>query len=443
EVRKSLNRLSMFKYVDINHKVTGPGELSSHIRVSLLDRYQLSNEFGLQVAQSLPLPFYKLSLQSRNFWGKLELMSLAAHVHTEGVVTLTDEHTLVNSKAWGIDWSLSFPHFLLPLKKKAYAALETLRPTTKLLLGYDFVHRPEYIQHTFKTFINYTWQDRGVGNYVLTPLQIDLINTMNVSEAFHKRLEKLKTEGNNLYRTFNPSWVSHAAFRAVFCARPEDANKPLPYSHLQLYLETGGLLQNLFDLRKITRGLEYYQYVKFEVDYGQHIPLFFNTLLAYRFNFGIALPYGICKVLPYNRYYFAGGASGIRAWLPRTLGPGTYAAPPRPDKQLPLEEPGELLVQGSTELRQPLFGVLEGALFVDAGNVWMLQDDGRAGGQFRWKDAYKTIAVGIGVGARLNFSFLIVRLDAGIKLYDPARRTGQPPSNQSRIVYSLGVGYPY
>lgn len=455
EVQQRLSRLSIFKYVNITQKVTKKGDLIPHIHVGLLDRYQISNELGLQVSRWVPRPFYKLSLSGRNLLRQLEITSLAAHVGAEGVATLTEEHTLVSSKAWGIELSLSFPQFLLPLRESTHAALDSLSPVTQILGGYDFTHRPEYIQHTVKTFAKYAWKDSGRGKYALIPLQVDLINTTNVSTAFRKRLDKFKKEGNNLYRTFNPSWVSHMSFRTTFCDPPEDANKILPYSFSQLYFESGGLFQNFFDLRRITPRLEYYQYVKLNLTHSQHIPLFFDsTLFAYHLNLGIAIPYGEYKVLPYDRHYFAGGANGIRAWLPRSLGPGTYKAPKRSDNNPPLEQPGELLLQGSVEVRQPIIGFLEGALFVDAGNVWMLRATKRLGGQFHWKDFYKAIAVGAGFGIRLNFNFLVLRLDAGIKLYDPARPAGDRFIGNKiafnkwlglpgQTVYSIGVGYPF
>jgi outer membrane protein insertion porin family len=105
------------------------------------------------------------------------------------------------------------------------------------------------------------------------------------------------------------------------------------------------------------------------------------------------------------------------------------------------------LLQGSVELRQQLVGFVEGALFIDAGNVWTLHDDVRQGGKFRFQNFYKEIAVGMGVGVRLNFKLLVLRLDAGLKLYDPARPSGKCfVGNQlfaNQPVFSLGIDYPF
>ena len=174
-----------------------------------------------------------------------------------------------------------------------------------------------------------------------------------------------------------------------------------------------------------------------------------NTTLAYRINFGIANPYGKSQVLPYEKYYAVGGISSIRAWLPRKLGPGAYK--PTSEEQLDIERQGEILLQGSGELRQKLIGFLEGALFVDVGNVWMIHCDHPAKGEFRFNRFYKELAVGAGLGLRLNFKLIIIRFDIGVKLYDPAQQRFEgdkitlrrPFGEPGQAVFNLGVGYPF
>jgi outer membrane protein assembly factor BamA len=179
--------------------------------------------------------------------------------------------------------------------------------------------------------------------------------------------------------------------------------------------------------------------------------------VAFRVNFGLAVPYGDNQVLPYEKYYFAGGSNSIRAWQPRRLGPGSY----RPLNEegtaidYSFEQQGELLLETSIEFRRNLLGFIDGAIFIDAGNVWSLQsNDSRENASFSFSRFYKEIAVGTGIGMRFNFQFLIMRLDWGIKVYDPAKnegdrfvfdkdfRTGQF-ANQQLGVLNIGIGYPF
>ncbi len=453
ETQRRLSSLNMFKYVNITHDTLEEDKLITHIHTSFLDRYQVANELGLQVSHWLTRPFYKLTLKSRDLFGRLETLALATNLGLEGVSAITDKQGFVSSRALGIDLSLSWPQFLLPLKDKTQAYLGRFDPVTKLSLGYHSTQRPGYTQGTLKSYISYAWQGLGSGAYEVVPFQLDLIDTKEISPKFQERLDELKKQGNSLHRTFKPSWVSHLSFQAIFFEKPKSLTD-LSYSFLEIFFESGGTLQNFLDLRKLAKRLAYYQYVKFRIGYSQHIPVYASTLFAYCFNAGIANPYGENKFLPYDRYYFAGSSNGIRAWSPRSLGPGTYAPPQKDDRKSHLEQPGELLLQGSGELRQQLIGFFEGALFVDVGNVWMLHDDSRPGGKFSFQGFYKTIAIGTGLGLRLNSEFFVLRFDVGLKVYDPSRPVGQRFIGKKiafnrhlglpdQAVFNIGIGYPF
>jgi hypothetical protein len=394
----------------------------------------------------LPKPVYKLSLKSRNLFRRLESLKLETRVSVEGVAATATKRGFASSQAYAVTLSLSWPQFLLPLGVATHARLERLRPMTALSLDYKHTWHPDYKQDTLTSFMRYDWKDQSRGTYEFTPLGIELTNTKNKSDEFERHLEELSARGNSLHRTFNTSWVSLLSLKSSFYRQPIPDTDP-SYSLLELFFESGGALQNFIDLRKLMPKFEYYQYIKCNVAYSQSIPLRTSTGFAYRVQAGAANPYGAYKILPYDRYYFLGGANDMRAWYPRTLGPGAYNAMEKVNKKYSLDQPGSLLLQGSVELRQQLVGVLEGALFVDAGNIWTLHEDDREGGKFNFQNFYKEIAVGTGVGLRLNFKLLVLRLDVGFKLYDPAKPLGerfvgrQLFSNQP--VFNIGIDYPF
>ena len=452
ETQRRLTRLGMFKYVNITYDMADNGRLVPHIYTSPVDRFQLANEIGLQVSYWLPRPFHKLSLASKNLLGTLETLTLATHVGIEGVSAATDEKSFTSSQALGVDLSLSWPQFLLPINDTTQARLERFNPATTLSAGYDFTQRPDYEQNTFKGVLICTWQDQASGAYEWIPLRTDWIDT-KVSRRFQNRLDKLKKRGNNLYRVFKPSWSSLFSFKSTFREEPV-SDTDLSYWLLELFFESAGTLQNFFDLQMIMPELAHYKYAKLNFVHSQHIPILSSTVFAYRTHTGIANPYGEYKVLPYDRYYFVGGANDMRAWAPRSLGPGTYSPRQSANDKYQPDQPGELLLQGSAELRQQLGGFLEGALFVDVGNTWTLREDGRPGGQFSFQDFYKAIAVGTGIGIRFKFSFLVLRLDLGLKLYDPGRSPGDRFIGHKlalnkhwglpgQAVYNIGIGYPF
>jgi len=179
--------------------------------------------------------------------------------------------------------------------------------------------------------------------------------------------------------------------------------------------------------------------------------------MAYRAHLGVAYPYGKNETLPYEEFFFAGGSNSIRAWEPRRLGPGSFL----PVDSLGVynnsfEQPGEILLETSIELRHKIFGFLYGALFVDMGNAWTMREEvSRPGGQFQFDSFLKQIAIGAGYGLRLDFSFLLLRLDAAWKIRDPGDQTRYNNSiergslnlpnysNYKNIVWNLGIGYPF
>jgi outer membrane protein assembly factor BamA len=239
-----------------------------------------------------------------------------------------------------------------------------------------------------------------------------------------------------------------------------------------MQLETGGTLFSVVEPTFITnRGLELYQYVRFNLDARRSKIINKNTILAYRFNAGAGYAYSPNKVLPYEKYFFAGGSNSVRAWLPRRLGLGTL--PPnlseKPDDDglfdYSFEKPGDILVEGSIELRTKLFGFVNGAIFLDAGNVWsflpiQLAEEGP--NKATWegysnfdKNFYKQFGIGTGAGLRFDFSFLVLRFDMGIKVFDPGRKEGDrfvlPKMkffgpfgvNREPVIYNVGIGYPF
>ncbi len=261
-----------------------------------------------------------------------------------------------------------------------------------------------------------------------------------------------------------------------------DLENPNDYSNAQrssyfmrIQAESGGTMFNFYD-REIAKdnGLETYQYVRLGLDIRRKQVIDKNTTLAFHFNSGIGYAYGSNRSLPYEKYFFIGGSNSVRAWRPRRLGlgsaPPSLSADPAKDGlfNYQYEKPGEILLEASVEWRKKLFGFVSGAIFIDAGNVWSFQQiapqapgpttpswapEGNT--KFYFHSFYKEIAVGTGVGLRFDFSFLVLRLDLGIKAWDPSRPEGERfvlnkfsfsgpyGVNAEPYIINIGIGYPF
>ena len=487
ETQRQLSNLNTFKFININYDTAG-GQFVANIYASPLKKYQTANEVGLNVSQGYPGPFVNASLQIRNVFGGLEILEISGRAGIEGVAGFTsasgnnEDRDVYRSIDMGGNLSLTFPQFVFPLPNQLKSRLGRLNPKTQVQTGYNYVNRPEYIRTNFKTTLGYNWQKDQKILYNFTPIDVNFINSNIQSAAFQTILDNsLETFGIPLNRSFEPSFVSSMNFSAIFnfnnygSSSLVEENTGTP-TYLKLYAEAGGTILNLTGTRLLdSAGLATFKYVKFNADFRQYIDLSKNNTLAYRVNAGVAVPYGSDDLaLPYEKYFFVGGSNSIRAWFPRRLGPGSVA----PEETLSngyykytIEQPGEVLLETSVELRSKLFGFVNGALFVDAGNVWRLQDlpnsdngEPRPGAKFTFNDFAEQLAVGSGLGLRFDFSFLILRFDYGIKIYDPARTvTVTDAEGNTRLVpgkrwigqkfdvweeisngrLNVGIGYPF
>jgi outer membrane protein assembly factor BamA len=472
ESQKQLANLDAFKFVNINYDTSG-GFFIANIFTSPLDRYEWSNEVGMNVTQGFPGPFYNISFKKRNIFRGLENFEFNGRIGIEGVAGATGSKIYKSTEA-GVNGSLVFPQFLWPLRTGTQVRLGKYNPKTRLSLGYNFSERPEY-RRTSTTLSNtYTWQNKRTTHYSLALTNISLINSDIKDPLFEKRLDTLFLLGNyNLKRSFDPSFVSSMIFGITWSKDYGTYDKDAVFIRAQV--ESGGTSLNFINTDLITdQGLQYFKYLRFNFDFRKLRILTKWATLAYRVNSGYAYSYGSGRSLPYEKFFFVGGSNSVRAWRPRRLGLGSVppALSTNPSKDgefnYQYEKPGEILLEGSIELRSKLAGFVDAAVFIDAGNVWSAQptardpdstEEPKGNSQFKLNSFYRELGIGTGFGLRFDFAFLILRFDVGIKAYDPA----QDPENRfvldkarfwrpylkndgtikEPVIYNFNIGYPF
>lgn len=468
--QRQLANLDIFKFINVNYDSSG-GKFIGNIFCSPLDRYSWSNEAGLTMTQGFPGPYISTNLKKRNLFGGLEIAEISGRFGFEGVASATDQTNFYKSTEASVSGSITFPQFLFPFKEKTAFKLAHYNPRTRLLAGYTYTNRPEYTRSLVNLSDTYTWQNKQTTQYSFTLINLNVIQS-TLDSAFNALLTDLQeNQGNNLKNSFNPSFVSSMIFSVTW--NPNNYGNTEKSSYfLRMQAESGGTLFNFAEPGYITdRGLELYQYVRFSLDARRSKVLNKNTILAYRINTGLGYAYSSNEVLPYEKYFFAGGSNSVRAWLPRRLGIGTLppnlAEDPAKDGlfDYSFEKPGEILVEGSIELRKKLFGFVNGAVFVDAGNVWSfrpIQISQEGPTRAPWtgtstfsKEFYKQLGIGTGFGLRFDFSFLVLRFDVGMKVYDPGREAGDRfvlrdtkffkpfGIDKEPVIFNVGIGYPF
>lgn len=313
-----------------------------------------------------------------------------------------------------------------------------------------------------------TWQAKVSSNQTLsiTPIEIGFVNTGFLSGTFKKSIDS--THNPLLIDLFDQHLITD--FRASYLINQQPlTNVKYPYWYLRLSFEAGGNVPALLTLKQqrdsnaVTdklSGINYYQYTKIEADYQYYLPVLHNNNLAMRIIGGVGVPQSLVGLfapntnsteLPFEKQFYVGGANSIRAWKLRTLGPGSYYDPLGPTYY---DKSGDIKLEANAELRFPIYSIVKGALFTDAGNVWLYSNDPqRPGSGFYFNTFYKQIAVGSGVGLRFDFSYFVVRFDFAVPLRDPSRPSGsewevdellrQSAWFEHNLQINLGIGYPF
>ncbi len=468
--QRNLNNLDAFRFVNVFYNDTASQGLLSYIQTSSLPRFETSEEVGIGVSQGLPGPFGSLGFKARNLFRGFEVLDMNIRASVEGQAAFTsDLQSYANYSTEVIGTlGLTFPHLVLPgpLRYK----LSRYNAKTRMLVSYNYNIRPEFQRSNLKAAMVYTIQPtpRSVLNFSI--LDLTLVNTTRKTEAFRDFLDTLQERGNPLIFSFNRSIISSIKLDFVY-----NTFNPMLYRkgvYVRVFAESGGTMLNLLSDEFLSSndtifGLEFYRFYKLQADARYYQPITRSSLLAMRICGGYASPYGQDRlladgtvrpnVLPYEKFFFTGGSASNRAWRPRRLGPGGFTPEQLSDGSFNynFEQPGEVLLEANAELRVKVFRLIALAFFVDASNVWMIRADrSRPRARFQPDLFLDQMAIGAGLGLRLDFSFLLFRIDIGTKVKDPALPAGErwigdqvnwrrPFGVRGQSNVNIGIGYPF
>jgi hypothetical protein len=389
---------------------------------------------------------------NQNLFNGSELFNVRIKSAYEFINGNNIENSNYNFYEFGISPALTFSKIHLPFIN-AYVK-DRFNAQTQYSLGLNIQRRPQYMRN----FFNFRWQFRWSGrNNILTQtlslLDINYVFMPWMSDEF-KRFLNTRVSPITRY-SYEDVFIAGSAYGLIY------TNANTGQIHKRLYTvrfnfeSSGNTLNALFSLNKKKNtasriynvfGNPFAQYLKSDIDLAQIIPLSANGSVAFHTGLGIANPYNNSSILPFEKRYYAGGPNSVRGWHTRYLGPGSMNGEANDDMTLHV---GDISFILSAEYRYKVLGWLEPAVFVDCGNIWTIKDyPDQPKGFFKWNRFYKELAVGTGIGLRFDFNFLILRLDAGMRVFDPAE-----PENKRFIFLKnrflkdwtpyLAIGYPF
>ena len=352
-------------------------------------------------------------------------------------------HDPIRSNEFGVSAGLSFPKFLgLPYSFFSGPNI----PRTEINLSYNYQDRPEYTRNIFSTSFGYSGILRKL-SYQFYPLQLNVVQLSHMDEIFYETLSR-----NPFMRYAYQDHFDAGVGGTFYLSSSSEAIPSESYRYLRLTTDLSGNVIGLFkpmmktddEGRGLIFGIPYSQYVRAELTLGR--TWMFGRgdrqAIATRLLAGAGHSYGNSSVLPFEKQFYAGGANSMRGWQARALGPGMS---PMNESFIIPSQTGDMKLEANVEYRFPMFWKVEGALFVDAGNVWTFkQDDPKS--KFDLDTLGDSIAMDWGLGLRVNLSFLVLRLDAAKKLHDPAVQKWLGPDDWQKKgsgAIHFGVGYPF
>ncbi|MDE6300487.1 MAG: BamA/TamA family outer membrane protein [Muribaculaceae bacterium] len=459
----ALSRLSILRFINIDMRpagsIDGVGLLDAVISLSRNKKQSVSLELeGTNSAGDLGFGI-GATYQNRNLTHRSELFSVKFRAAYESLSGNLDGFINKRYSEYAAETGITFPKFELPLASRAFK--KRMQATTEFALSFNYQERPEYTRVIVGGAWRWKWNNRLRDMARRHTFDLIDINYVRLPRSTIDFLDSI-APSNPLLRY---SYEDHFIMRMGYTFYQSNRRIPTPEVNAfamqpsittlrasaevagnLLYAITSTFCQRPPDGAYKVFGIQYSQYIKGEVDYTYTLNLNSRNALAFHAAGGIAYPYGNSSMVPFEKRFYAGGANGVRGWAVRTLGPGAYDS--RNSVTDFINQCGDISMLFSAEYRAKLFWVLEGALFIDAGNVWTIHNyPNQPGGMFKFNKFYKQIAAAYGIGLRMDFTYFLLRFDLGFKAHNPAMNQEPWPLIHPRwsrdTNFHFAVGYPF
>lgn len=383
-----------------------------------------------------------VSWRNKNAFRGAELLAMNAYVGSD--VQYSAGLQGVNTYRTGAEISLTTPKFIIPFF--VFNTSGAYVPKSYARIGYDILNRRKlYTLNSFRTDLGYTWKPTERKEYSYNPISINYVQPLNVTPYYdsvakrdislRKAIEKQFIIGSNATYTYN-----------------EIINTPKGKGwYITTNIDLSGNTVGLFTHPDLKRGdtikffnAPYAQYAKTEADVRHYSKLGTGGIWANRIDIGYGYPYGNSYELPYVKQFFIGGNNSLRGFRSRSVGPGTYRPANADSTNYYADESGDIKLEMNTELRQKITGILEGALFIDAGNIWLKNKNPLKPGAEFTGNFLSQLAIDAGIGFRFDLQILLLRFDIATPLRKPWITSGQPQKISAKnLVFNLGIGYPF
>jgi len=460
--RNRLSSIGNYRYVNVRFTEQdtvlegGEGVLDANIYLSPLNRRSVRAELqGLSKSNNFAGPGILVTLRNRNLWNGGETLNISANAAYETQIAAGDR-TGLNSIELGLKADLIFPRVIFPIpisERFAYSV-----PKTKFSIGAEYLNRMDlYRLISYNASYGYFWNQNRYVYHEINPINLTFVRMSNASPQFTEILR------NNpfLERSFEQQFIAGINYTFNYNQMVDAfrVHSIFVGTTIDIAGNALNLLSRTFsDDPSTFFGLDYAQYARADLDLRYYLRLNENNIIATRLFGGWGIPYGNSISLPFVKQYFSGGPNSVRAFRIRSLGPGTYR-PEQFDIGSFFDQAGDIRLEGNIEYRFPIVSVLKGALFVDAGNIWLQNEnpalrtaENEPRGQFT-SDWFKELGVGTGFGLRVDIDFFVIRFDFATPIRRPYLPENQRWGNtfdirssswrRENLIFNFAIGYPF
>lgn len=446
-----LTTLGVFRFVNMRFiavtQEDGEHRLDVRILLTPMDRKSISAEVrGVTKSTNFAGPGVLLAFTNRNFFGGAEDFRFNINASYETLMGQRD----APASSWelGGEAQLSYPRFVLPFGLRR--PRRVLSPRTNISLGANYLNRTDALELTSFNFnYGYSWNRTVSLHHRLVPLVVNVFSLGAVHEGALGQM----VDNIILRQALFEQFILGAEYSLIYNSQLRGTSARDYYYNLNLD-SSGNLawLASSLGAGNADEGFTLFnqsfaQFFKADIDVRHYRRLSGSTRLATRLILGAGFPYGNSGSLPYLKQFIIGGTNSIRAFHPRSLGPGAYAPPGEIAGRFNLLQAGEIILEANVEYRFDITTLFKGALFVDAGNVWRLrEDENTPGGVFSFDTFLEQIAMGAGAGLRIDVNFFVLRFDFAFPLAVPyTDRPGffEPVRPFRNMIFNLGIGYPF
>ena len=455
-------------YVDGDSKDEEYGEIGCNIELAMRKRQSYAFELVATSSDNDPGIRGNITYNNYNIFRGGEQLQVGVSGALESLRNRM-EGTSKPMREFGITSKFETPKFLLPFSAPEFQ--RKYNPRTSIQISYNNQRQPYYRRTIANASFGYNWKGNAYNKHSIYPIDFYLVSlpTQIDSAYFVDHIKETRLEN---------SFIDHAILGVRYSFEFSNQTKEgrRNFIYLKSNIESAGI--GVYTSNRISSwgedslffNVPYFQYAKADIDYRQYHVITPRNKVVFRLFAGIGIPYGNSATMPFEKMYWAGGPYGIRAWSERSLGPGAYPADSIRNQL------GDIKLEANLEYRFKLFWKLEGAFFLDVGNVWLLDPQRKTWLSvennienirvFYFNRFWEQIAIGTGFGTRFDFSFILLRFDFGFKLRDPSiqpntdlRYDGDEPyyktgsrwtiSNPDpevrfwNLTFQFGIGYPF